>query len=110
MGRRFFYGLHLTRSDWPGGHPFIYKKGQSPAIQVQSEWPKGRCVQIDVTRLSLRDAVSWVYLVEDVASQMRLASSVDPTVAQERTALTLQEGRNRLVSLGHDEPAGGHGS
>ena len=74
------------------------------AIQMEEEWPEGRRVQIDATRLSLADGISWVYLVEDVASRVCLASSVGPNVSQERTAATLLAGRDRLVKIGIDEP------
>ncbi len=75
-----------------------------PAIQMEAEWPEGRRVQIDATRLSLADGVSWVYLVEDVASRVCLASSVGPSVSKERAAETLRSGRDRLVELGIDDP------
>ena len=75
-----------------------------PTIQLEAEWPEGRRVQIDATRLSLVDGVSWVYLVEDVASRVCLASRVGPSVSKERAAQTLLVGRNRLVELGIDEP------
>jgi putative transposase len=77
---------------------------QIPIIRVESEWPEGRRVQIDATRLSLGDGVSWVYLVEDVASRMCLAASVGPSVNQERAVETLLAGRDRLVDFGIDEP------
>jgi transposase InsO family protein len=74
------------------------------AIQMEEEWPEGRRVQLDATRLSLADGISWVYLVEDVASRVCLASSVGPSVSQERAAETLLAGRDRLVGMGIDEP------
>lgn len=74
------------------------------AIQVEEAWPEGRRVQIDATRLSLADGISWVYLVEDVASRVCLASSVGPSVSQERAAEALLAGRDRLVEMGIDEP------
>ena len=61
-------------------------------------------MQIDATRLSLVDGVSWVYLVADVASRMCVAASVGPSVNQERAAETLQAGRDRLRDFGIDEP------
>jgi putative transposase len=73
------------------------------AIEMEEEWPEGRRVQIDATRLSLADGISWVYLVEDVASRVCLASSVGPSVSQERAAATLLAGRDRLVEIGIDE-------
>ena len=75
-----------------------------PAIQLESEWPEGRRVQIDATRLSLAHGVSWVYLVEDVASRVCLAASVGPSVNKERAAETLLAGRDRLVEVGINEP------
>lgn len=77
---------------------------QTPPIQGETEWPEGRRVQIDATRLSLADGVSWVYLVEDVASRMCVATSVGPSVNQERAAETLRAGRDRLREFGIEEP------
>jgi putative transposase len=74
------------------------------AMKMEEEWPEGRRVQIDATRLSLADGISWVYLVEDVASRVCLASSVGPSVSKERAAETLLAGRDRLVEMGIDEP------
>ena len=84
----------------------VTRKPRRPkaAIQMEEEWPEGRRVQIDATRLSLADGISWVYLVEDVASRVCLASSVGPSVSQERAAETLLAGRDRLVGMGIDEP------
>ena len=76
----------------------------SPAIRVESEWPEGRRVQIDATRLSLSDGVRWVSLVEDVASRICLGTSVGPHVTKERAAQTLLSGRDRLMEVGIDEP------
>ena len=75
-----------------------------PAIQMEEVWPEGRRVQIDATRLSLADGISWVYLVEDVTSRVCLAASAGPSVSKERAAETLLAGRDRLVEMGIDEP------
>ena len=84
----------------------VVRKPRRPkaAIEVEEAWPEGRRVQIDATRLSLADGISWVYLVEDVASRVCLASSVGPSVSQERAAETLLAGRDRLIGMGIDEP------
>ena len=84
----------------------VVRKPRRPkaAIQVEEAWPEGRRVQIDATRLSLADGISWVYLVEDVASRVCLAASVGASVSQERAAATLLAGRDRLVGMGIDEP------
>ncbi len=75
-----------------------------PTVRIESEWPEGRRVQIDATRLSLNDGVGWVYLIEDVASRMCLAARVGPNMTKERTAQILLASRDRLVDLGIDEP------
>ena len=85
--------------------PVVKKpRRQAPAVTMETEWPDGRRVQIDATRLSLSDGISWVYLVEDVASRMCIAASVGPSVNQERAAETLQSGCDRLADFGIDEP------
>ena len=96
--RRLLRTLGLSR--------VLIRKPRRPkaATQMAEDWPEGRRVQIDATRLSLADGISWVYLVEDVASRVCLASSVGPSVSQERAAEALLAGRDRLVEMGIDEP------
>jgi transposase InsO family protein len=88
-----------------GLSPAMIRKPRRPkaVIRVEEEWPEGRRVQIDATRLSLADGISWVYLVEDIASRVCLASSVGPSVSQERAAETLLAGQGHLVQMGIDE-------
>ena len=95
--RRLLRALGLSQA--------MIRKSRRPKVAIQAEeaWPEGRRIQIDATRLSLADGVSWVYLVEDVASRVCLASSVGPRVSQERAAETLLAGRDRLVEMGIDE-------
>ncbi len=52
------------------------RKTRKPASEVVAppDWPAGRRVQIDATRLSLSDGVCWVYHVLDVQSRVVLAS------------------------------------
>lgn len=81
-------------------------KKQRPKHEVVAEqdWPDGRRLQIDATRLSLDDGVAWVYLVEDVNSRQCLSASVAPNLSQERAAATLLEGHHELTALGLIEP------
>lgn len=71
-----------------------------PPVPARTEFPEGRRVQIDATRLSLADGVAWVYVVEDVASRMCLAASVGRSLSQERAAHTLHEGYHLLQQCG----------
>jgi hypothetical protein len=41
----------------------------APAVTESAEFPAGRRVQIDATRLTLDDGVAWISLVEDVVSR-----------------------------------------
>jgi putative transposase len=56
---------------WGLGHGRFKKKRRViPASTAAAELPQGRRVQIDATRLSLAEGVTWVYVVEDVASRV----------------------------------------
>jgi putative transposase len=72
----------------------------TPVVTARAEFPQGRRVQIDATRLALADGVAWVYVVEDVASRMCLAASVGRSLRQERAAYTLHEGYHLLRQYG----------
>ncbi len=72
------------------------KRRAAPAITAAAEFPGGRRVQIDATRLSLSDGVAWVYVVEDVASRVCLAASAGRSLSKERAAQALQEGHHFL--------------
>jgi putative transposase len=83
------------------GHERSKKKRRAmPASPATTELPQGRRVQIDATRLSLADGVTWVYVVEDVASRVCLAASVGRRLSQERAAQTLQAGYHCLQQWG----------
>jgi putative transposase len=71
-----------------------------PTVPMRTEFPEGRRVQIDATRLSLADGVAWVYVVEDVASRVCLAASVGRSLSQERAAHTLHAGHHFLQQCG----------
>ena len=87
-GYRFLYrelqaqgnrvGLHRVREllGELGLNPPQPRKTRKPSAEVMAppEWPAGRRVQIDATRLSLADGVCWVYHVLDVESRVVLAS------------------------------------
>lgn len=67
-------------------------------------WPAGRRLQIDATRLKLDEGVAWVYLVEDVNTRQCLAASVAANLSQERAAETLLEAHQQLTARGLTEP------
>ena len=73
---------------------------QAAKVTESADFPEGRRVQIDATRLLLDDGVAWVYLVEDVLSRVCLSVNVGQRLSQERAALALQEGRQVLMA--HD--------
>jgi putative transposase len=72
------------------------KRRAAPAATAKAELPPGRRVQIDATRLTLGDGVTWVYVVEDATSRACLAVSVGRRLSQERAAQALQEGHRVL--------------
>jgi putative transposase len=83
------------------GHERFKKKRRAiPASPATTELPQGRRVQIDATRLSLADGVTWVYVVEDVASRVCIAASVGRRLSQERAAHTRQAGSRFLQPWG----------
>lgn len=75
-------------------------KKPSPAVVAPPEWPAGRCVQIDATRLSLAEDVCWVYHVLDVESQVVLASKAVRSLSMQLAKAALDEGVAVLRSLG----------
>jgi transposase InsO family protein len=72
------------------------KRRATPAVTARAVFPPGRRVQIDATRLTLGDGVTWVYMVEDVTSRTCLAVSVGRRLSQERAAQALMEGHRVL--------------
>jgi len=76
----------------------------TPAVTPPPQWPAGRKVQIDATRMTLDDGVAWVYLVEDVTSRACLAASAAHRLDQDRAAATIAQGRQLLAELGIEEP------
>jgi putative transposase len=76
------------------------KRRPTAAVTAGAEFPTGRRVQIDATRLSLADGVAWIYIVEDVASRVCLAVNVGRSLSKERAAQTLQVGHNVLQHWG----------
>ena len=83
--------------------PPCKKKRQKQDVTAVEDWPEGRRLQIDATRLTLDDGVAWVYLVEDVKTRQCLAASVAANLSQERAAATLLEGDEQLRLLGLTE-------
>ena len=80
--------------------PPVKKSRKKQPVVAEQDWPQGRRLQIDATRLSLDDGVAWVYLVEDVNSRQCLSASVAPNLSQERAAATLLAGHEHLTALG----------
>lgn len=74
----------------------------SPEVAAPPEWPSGRRVQIDATRLSLTDGVCWVYHVLDVQSRTVLASKAVRSLSMQSAKAALDEGVALLRSLGID--------
>lgn len=75
----------------------------TPAVTPAPWWPPGRKVQIDATRLTLDDGVTWVYLVEDVTSRACLAADAAHRLDQDRAAAAIAQGQQRLAELGIKE-------
>lgn len=71
-----------------------------PKVTAEQDWPPGRRVQIDATRLSLPDGVCWVYFVLDVESRVVLASRVVRSLSMHLATLTLDEAVAQLRQLG----------
>ena len=113
-GYRFLYqelrdqgervGLHRVRELLGdlGLNPPQPRKPRKPAKDIvpPPEWPAGRRVQIDATRLSLADGVCWVYHVLDVQSRVVLASKAVRSLSMQLAKEALDEGIAVLRSLG----------
>ncbi len=113
-GYRFLYqelrdrgesvGLHGVREllGELGLNPLQPRKTRKPSADVVSppDWPAGRRVQIDATRLSLADGVCWVYHVLDVESRVVLASKAVRSLSMQLAREALDEGIGVLRSLG----------
>ena len=86
-------------------HPPLPRKIRKPSTKVSApqDWPEGRRVQIDATRLSLPDGVCWIYFVLDVTSRVVLASRVVRSLSMHLAKLTLDEAIAVLRTQGHHE-------
>lgn len=81
--------------------PRVKKTRKAPAVvTLPEDWPPGRRVQIDATRLSLPDGVCWVYIVLDVPSRAALAVKVVRSLSMHLAREALLEGVRVLRSLG----------
>ena len=114
FGYRFLYqelraqgeqvGLHRVRNllDELELNPPQPRKPRKPSVEVTAspDWPAGRRVQIDATRLSLSDGVCWVYHVLDVQSRVVLASKAVRSLSMRLAKAALDEGVAVLRSLG----------
>jgi putative transposase len=113
-GYRFLYrelrdqgqqiGLHRVREllGELGLNPPQPRKTRKPAAEVAApaDWPAGRRIQIDATRLSLADGVCWVYHVLDVQSRVVLASKAVRSLSMWLAKEVLDEGVAVLRSFG----------
>ena len=72
-------------------------------VSAPQDWPEGRRVQIDATRLSLSDGICWIYFVLDVTSRVVLASRVVRSLRVYLAKLTLDEAVAVLRAQGHHE-------
>lgn len=113
-GYRFLYqelraqgnqvGLHRVREllGELGLNPLQPRKTRKPAADIVSppDWPVGRRVQVDATRLSLADGVCWVYHVLDVQSRVVLASKAVRSLSMQLAKEVLDEGIAVLRSHG----------
>lgn len=84
-----------------GLNPPQPRKTRKPAADVVAppDWPTGRGIQIDATRLSLADGVCWVYHVLDVQSRVVLASKAVRSLSMQLAREVLDEGVGVLRSL-----------
>jgi putative transposase len=112
-GYRFLYqelraqgkqvGLHRIREllGELGLNPPQPRKTRKPTADVVAppNWPTGRRIQIDATRLSLPDGVCWVYHVLDVQSRVVLASKAVRSLSMQLAKEVLDEGIAVLRSL-----------
>ncbi|WP_328774741.1 hypothetical protein [Deinococcus aquaedulcis] len=83
-------------------HPTQPRKTRKPSGKVSApqDWPEGRRVQINATRLSLSDGVCWIYFVLDVLSRVVLASRVVRRLSMHLAKLTLDEAITVLHAQG----------
>lgn len=83
-------------------HPPQPRKTRKPSGKVSApqDWPEGRRVQIDATRLSLSDGVCWIYFVLDVPSRVVLASCVVRSLSMHLAKWTLDEAMTVLHAQG----------
>ena len=113
-GYRFLYqelraqgnqvGLHRVREllGELGLNPPQPRKIRKPSLEVAAppEWPAGRRIQIDATRLSLAVGVCWVDHVLGVRSRVVLASKAVRSLSMQLAKPALDEGVAVLRSLG----------
>lgn len=78
------------------------RKIRRPAVPVTAAtlWPEGRRVQIDATRFSVQDGVSWVYVVLDVESRAVLHVGVVRNLSASSAVTALRTGIEILRDLG----------
>lgn len=111
-GYRFLYqelrdqgervGMHRVREllEELGLNPPQPRKTRKPSKEIMPapDWPAGRRVQIDATRLSLSDGVCWVYHVLDVQSRVVLASKAARSLSMQLAKEALEAGVKVLRS------------
>lgn len=67
-------------------------------------WPAGRRIQIDATRFTLGDGVSWAYVVLDVETRAVLNIHVVRSFSASSAVTALRGGIDELKKLGIEEP------
>ena len=72
----------------------------APSVTAATLWPEGRRVQIDATRFSFQDGVSWVYVVLDVESRAVLHLEVVRNLSASSAVVALHSGVAVLRDLG----------
>lgn len=69
-------------------------------VTAATLWPEGRRVQIDATRFSFQDGISWVYVVMDVESRAVLHLEVVRNLSASSAGIALHSGLAVLRDLG----------
>lgn len=100
-------GLHTIRValgalDLQPPNPRRSRKKAVPAVS-ETLWPVGRRVQVDATRFSLGDGISWAYLVLDVQTRTLLHIQVVRSLSAGSAVTALHTGLKVLRDLGIQE-------
>ncbi len=80
------------------------RRNPSPEVTAVPDYPPGRRVQIDATRVAIRGSKVWVYLVQDVTSRACLALKAVRSLSKKAARDVLRKGAEVLKQLGINEP------